>query len=155
MTIEIDIDIERERIKCVFGLGGGELFQPNDDFLDEWDGVIAHWFEGVPDYATELRHLDEARTATIDCMFGIPEAPKGWKQVASFRTSGERECWWCAGGAEDGNEDEREGCQLCEGDGLTYIGEGWCEVVYSRPTDGLLILGGRLPVALKTRSSRS
>ena len=131
----IDIDIERERIQCAFGLGGGELHEAHADFPDEWDGVLAYWYEGVPDYATELRDLDEARTALIDCMFGFPSPPEGWKQVASFSSSGEAECWWCAGGAGDatGNEDERDRCKLCEGDGVVYIGDGWCEVVYVRP----------------------
>ena len=124
-----EIDIERERIQCVFGLGGGELHEAHADFPDEWDGVIAWWYEGVPDYATELGDLDDgARTAIIDCMFGFPESPEGWKRVASFSSSGERDCWWCGDGT--GNEDERDVCQLCEGDGVVYLGEGWCEVVY-------------------------
>ncbi len=84
----------------------------------------------MPDYAAELRHHDEARTAILNCLFGIPEPPPGWKQVAAFTASGEASCWWCGDGT--GNEDERDGCKLCEGDGLIYLGAGWCEVVYER-----------------------
>lgn len=134
----IEIDIERERIQCVFGLGGGELHEPHADFPDEWDGPegIAYWYEGVPDYVSlgelALDFDDEARTAITDCLFGFPEPPEGWKRVASFSSSGEAACWWCAGdaGGGTGNEDERDGCQLCEGDGAIYLGEGWCEVVF-------------------------
>ena len=125
-----DIDLDRERIACVFGLGGGELHVPHPEFRDEWDGPkgIAHWYEGVPDYATDLADLDDARTAILDCMFGVPEPPPGWKVVASFASSGEAECW-CG---EGGGDDDREECPLCEGDGIIYIGDGWREVVMVR-----------------------
>lgn len=33
-----DIDLERERIDCVFGFGGGELHLPNNRYPDDWDG---------------------------------------------------------------------------------------------------------------------
>ena len=35
-----DIDIDRERIACVFGLGGGELHEPHPEFPDPagWEG---------------------------------------------------------------------------------------------------------------------
>jgi hypothetical protein len=128
------IDLDRERVACVFGLGGGELHQAHPDFPDEWDGLIAYWYEGQPHYAAlpdlGLDHDDEVRTAILDCLFGHPESPPGWRRVASFRSSGERECWWCGDGT--GNEEHREHCRLCEGDGLIYLGEGWCEVVYAR-----------------------
>ena len=37
---------------------------------------------------------------------------------------------WCGEGAEDeaGDENERDACKLCEGDGV-YLGDGWYEVV--------------------------
>ena len=72
----------------------------------------------------------EIRTAILHCLFGCPEAPDGWTRVASFGSSGEAECWWCAQGAGDGGQPED--CKLCEGDGVVYIGEGWAEVVYRR-----------------------
>lgn len=168
-----EIELERERVACVFGLGGGELNTPHPDFPDSegWDGPdgIAHWYNGVPEYATELRDahevecehcggdgidpdtgdecevcdgrgdLDvEVRTAILDCMFGFPEPPAGWERIASFSSSGEASCWWCAAGAVDdgnGNGVAKTTCPLCEGDGLVYIGDGWREVVYaSDPT---------------------
>ena len=123
-----DIDLERERVACAFGLGGGELHVADERFPDEWDGLVAYWYEGVPEYASELRHLDGARTALMCSMFGLPEPPTGWVQVASFSSSGEAACWWCGNGT--GNEADRPGCKLCEGDGLVYLGDGWSEVVY-------------------------
>ncbi len=120
------IDLDRERVACVFGLGGGELHEPHPDFRDEWDGVVAYWYEGVPEYATELGHLEGARTAILDCLFGCPPPPEGWKQVASYSSSGEAQCWWCEGTGE-GSE---EPCSLCEGDGYVYLGDGWREVVF-------------------------
>lgn len=65
-----DADPERARVACVFGLGGGELHVADERFPDEWDGHIAYWYDGVPEYAGELRHLDDARTAIICCLFG-------------------------------------------------------------------------------------
>jgi hypothetical protein len=138
-----ELELERERVVCVFGLGGGELHQPHPDFRDEWDGPdgIAHWHEGVPEYASELKHLGNARTAIIDCLFGVPDPPEGWRQVASFTSSGERECWWCAAGPVDdgnasGNGVAKTACPLCEGDDFVYIGDGWREVVYRRVVEG-------------------
>ena len=131
-----DIDIEREQVACVFGLGGGELHVADDRFPDEWDGLLAYWYDGVPEYVSAsepgIDPDDDVRTAIHCCMFGYPDAPEGWVQVASFTSSGERECWWCAEGAGDGtgSEEARGDCQLCEGDGVVYLGEGWCEVVY-------------------------
>jgi hypothetical protein len=101
----------------------------------------------VPDYATELGDLDEARTAILCCLCGCPEPPDGWTQVASFSSSGERECWWCGPGSDwDGTVEQdrtREAdpitptgyrgkldCPVCEGDGHVYLGDGWCEVVF-------------------------
>ena len=127
-----DLDLDRERIACVFGLGGCELHEADGRLPDEWDGPggIAYWYDGAPAYAAELGDLDEARTAILDCLFGFPDPPPGWQRVASFSSSGERECWWCGNGT--GNEGERDACKLCEGDGLVHLGEGWCEVVLAR-----------------------
>ena len=78
-----------------------------------------------------LGHQDrEVRTAILECLFGEPDAPEGWERIASFTSSGEAECWWCGPGT--GNEDERDECKLCEGDGLIYLGEGYAEVIFRR-----------------------
>ena len=157
MTDRNDSDLDRQRIECVFGLGGGELHAAHPDFPGDagWDGPdgIAYWYEGVPDYLSldelGLGHDDEVRTAIIDCLFGHPDPPDGWEQAASFTSSGERECWWCGSGTDwDGSIEQdraREAdpltptgyrgnpaCKLCEGDGVVYLGDGWAEVVYRR-----------------------
>ena len=133
-----DIDLEREQIQCVFGLGGGELHVADERFPDEagWDSPdgIAYWHEGVPEYVSldelGLTFDDEVRTAILCGVYGLPDPPEGWEFVRAFTTSGECECWWCGSGT--GNEDQREECKLCEGDGYVYIGEGWAEVVYRK-----------------------
>lgn len=81
-----------------------------------------------------MGHLDlEVRTAIICCIFGFPAPPEGWTQVASYSSSGERECWCCGVDAVGDEEDhEPDGCELCAGDGYVYLGDGWAEVVYRR-----------------------
>lgn len=54
-----------------------------------------------------------------------PEQARGKRRVASYVAS-ERECPWCGTGT--GNEDARESCDLCEGEGLLYHGEIGCYV---------------------------
>lgn len=142
-------EVERIQVECVFGLGGGELHIPHPRFPDEWDGSIRYWYEGPPEYyEAELRHLgdEEYRTAIQDCMYGQPDVPVGWKLIAQFRSSGERECWWCRPGTDwDKSEDQAQTpggtntgyrgdpkCQLCEGSGYVYLGDGMCELVYRR-----------------------
>lgn len=132
MTAPKDIDLEREKVACLFGLGGGELHVADVRVPDEWDGAVAYWYSGVPEYATELRDLEDARTAIVCCLFGFPEPPTGWEQVAVFSSSGEAACWWCGEGT--GNEADRPTCKLCGGDGLVYLGDGWCEILYGRRT---------------------
>lgn len=116
-------ELERIEIENVFCLGGGELA------TEEWEG-FRYWYEGAPEYATEYTHdFDHTyRTVLADCMFGAPDAPDGWEQVASYASSGEADCWWCGEGT--GNEDQRKDCPLCEGGGYVYIGDGWAEVVF-------------------------
>ena len=41
-------DIEREAVEMVFGLGGGELHEHNENFPDEWDERFQYWYEGKP-----------------------------------------------------------------------------------------------------------
>lgn len=125
-----DTMIERQQIEVVFGLGGGELADPPDpQFPDEWDGVFAYWYEGPPEYCARdyADHWDrEYRTAIVYELFGRAATPDGWERVAYFVSSGENDCW-CEGDAD---------CPVCEGDGLVYIGDGHCEVVYRRIEDG-------------------
>ncbi len=138
-------DLERERIACVFGLGGSELHEADDRFPDSegWDGPegIAYWYEGAPEYVSpsdlglDLDSCGEVRTAIVCCTFGHPSPPEGWEQVATFSSSGEAPCWCCGAGTAhddegDKDDDDTEGCKLCNGDGLIYLGDGWHEIVY-------------------------
>ena len=129
--------LETARIAEVFGLTGGEL-------ADEvWTETAAHevsgtlyevkshwWYEGVPAWA-EADYVDspyEYRTMVRDCLFGNPPARLSgkWEFVAAYQSSGETECHHRDAGIADAN------CQLCEGDGFVYLGDGWAEVVYRR-----------------------
>lgn len=114
--------LERERVEVVFRLTGGELHDRHPKFPDEWDDVFAYWYEGTPEYAEDLDDTD-CRTAVVDCLYGFPDVPEGWEQVAAFSSSGETQCL-CEGGEPE--------CPLCEGDGTVYLGDGWHEVVYRR-----------------------
>jgi hypothetical protein len=152
--------IRRSQIEIVFALGGGELHVPHDQFPDPWVGLIEFWYLGAPNYAEELKgakritcpacggtgehdHDDgdcagcdgagtvtmEMRTAIQDCLFGFPDPPEGWERIAAYRSTGEAECWACGAGGE-GEPDPA--CQLCDGGGFVYLGDGWHEVVYRR-----------------------
>lgn len=116
-------------IEAVFALGGGEL---EDECFEEGGVTYLWWFEGVPEYAAREHREDRRRLVTvIACeIFGEAKAPEGWERVRAFRSSGETSCPWCGDGT--GNEDCRSACELCEGDGLVYLGEGWSEVVFAR-----------------------
>lgn len=152
-----EVDLGREKVACVFTLDGGELHRPHPNFPDEWDGPggVRHWYTGVPSYTEGLNgagrircrtcnsygdEVDcpacdgsgqvevEVRTAILNCIDGWPTPPRGWEQVASFSSSGEATCSWCASGvAPEGGV-----CKLCEGEGYIYIGDGWYEIVYRR-----------------------
>jgi len=180
MTHEMtEAQLERQQIECVFCLGGGELHEPDAKFPDEWDGIIAYWYEGAPEYAEEFKDCDYVACKACDgtgwtdpnkdsmeeedvctacdgysghnyavrtaIMYGHTyKAPKGWKQIGSFTTSGEAECWHCGPGTDwDGSEEQgnapsdactgyrgKPGCPLCEGSGHVYLGDGYAEVIY-------------------------
>lgn len=111
--------LERERLECLFSLGGGEL----NDKGDPW-GTARHWYEGPPEFANRDHQEAEYiyRTVLADVMFGFPDPPeRGWEQVAIYHSSGERECWHCGHGTDwDGSEDQEaalEVCDVCDGHG--------------------------------------
>ena len=126
-------DAEREHasVEAVFGLTGGEL---EDGPCPINDGGRTHryWYEGVPDYVRHEYRNERRRLLTVAAceLYGEVETPEGWERLASFSSSGETDCPWCGDGT--GNEDGREDCPLCEGDGLLYLGDGWSEVVFAK-----------------------
>lgn len=115
-----------QQLNCVFGLDGGELESK------KWCGRF--WYDGAPEYA-EQECLEtakkagfvypEIRTALEDRLYGADPCPRGWLQLASYRSSGEAQCW-CADSDSEGT------CKVCEGESTIYIGDGWFEVVYVR-----------------------
>jgi hypothetical protein len=126
-------DVEREHasVEAVFGLTGGELEDGPCPISGE-GRTYRYWYEGVPEYATSDYRDDRRRLITVAVceLYGEAEAPDGWERLATFDTSGETSCPWCGEGT--GNEDGRENCPLCEGDGLIYLGDGWREVVFAQ-----------------------
>ena len=142
--------IERLRIEAVFHLEG-ELHERHPEFLDEWDGVVAWWYDGVPEYAeSDFRDDDrEFRTAVVCEVYGQMTAPEGWERVESHSSSGETECPACGPGTDWDDSDEqalaqRRGavtntgyrgdpaCPLCEGSGYIYLGDGTREIIFAR-----------------------
>ncbi len=144
---EQDAAIEKERIEQVFGLTGGELetspwkcqSRENPELSIDREWSFAYWYEGVPEYAKrdfEDPHDGCHRTVVTECVFGAPPAvledeDGRWYRVQSYSSSGETQCSW------EGCEDAEENlpCKICEGEdehGCIYLGEGWCEVVYTQ-----------------------
>jgi hypothetical protein len=121
---------EHASVEAVFGLTGGEL---NDSPcpLDDGDHVHRYWYDGAPEYAASDYRNDSRRLVTlVACeLWGEVKVDQGWDRVASFTSSGEAACPWCGDGT--GNEEGREDCHLCEGDGLVYLGDGWREIVFA------------------------
>jgi hypothetical protein len=134
-------DAKREllMIEGVFGLTGGEL---NDSPcpLNDGDNVHRYWYDGAPEYAASDYRNDSRRLVTlVACeLWGEVKVDQGWDRVASFTSSGEAACPWCGDGVEGDEENaEEEGedlveCDLCEGDELVYLGDGWREIVFAK-----------------------
>lgn len=106
----------RREIETVFGFTGGELDR------GIWNRRKWH-YAGAPDWATRECEA-KAREAVgdnfelvtaIECrLYGTCPIGADWQEIACYISSGE-------------HVDSETGK-------ITYIGEGWCEVVYTRPT---------------------
>lgn len=153
-------ELDLERCACLFGVEVSDLEHEDhvQPVLDEYTDDDAarfpkYWYEGPPEWAEGDFSKDERnspsgryRTLIVACMDGKPQIPTGWRFVKLYRSAPERECAWC--GAGTGNEATHSTCQLCEGDGLLYWGEEWCEVVIEQPTFETFISGDRDAVFL-------
>lgn len=133
MTDQDEEQLDRARCACLFGIDEGELGD------EPWEG-FAYWYEGVPEWAADDFSRDERnspsgryRTVIRPLLSGARDmrVPEGWHLAKLYNSAPERECAWCGPGT--GNEDSRAECKLCEGDGLLYWGEEWCEVVLEQP----------------------
>ena len=132
--------IEIQQFAAFFGVCQSELasraqwHDDDDDNNDDFSAAPQLWYDGIPDWVdrryTDFDFFREYRTGCYgDVPYGIGPAPRGWRVVRSFARGGERECSWCGyGTGRDGPDPE---CQLCEGDGLIYLGSA-AEVVYER-----------------------
>jgi len=120
-------ELDKERIECVFCV---ELIE------ESWKG-FAYWYEGLPDYIRDPHDGYVYRTVIIQELWGKVATPEGWERHDAYTSSGEGECRWCGDGTEYHSEHDGHdpGCELCEGDGLVYLGNGWREVVIRMPED--------------------
>lgn len=66
MTALTEQDLDRARVEVVFGLGGGELHVVDPAWPDEWDGKIEWWYEGVPEYAVEMKNTGIVTCTTCE-----------------------------------------------------------------------------------------
>jgi len=144
-------EIHLEQVRMLAGeeydyAGEGDWFEgmPCIDGAPEWCELSPAARDG----------LDDTHAYRTVFAFGSPAAPKGWEKVVAYTHSGETACYcqhsaetehehewgheaagsngWpactnCAGSEEDHGH---QCCQLCDGDGLIYIGDGWCETIY-------------------------
>ena len=97
------------------------------------DGKVWLGFDHAPEWAcnrdSEWWRWDGEYITVLD-LTGVgcldaPDNARGKRKVYSYVT-GERGCPWCGPGT--GEEDSREDCDLCEGEGLLYQGEIVCHV---------------------------
>ena len=131
MTDLTETQLDRARCAALFGVDEGDLGD------EPFDGH-AYWYEGVPEWAEGHFSRDERhspsgryRTLIVACVDDKPTVPEGWRLVRLYHSASERDCAWCGTGT--GNEASRSTCRLCEGDGLLYWGEEWCEIVIEQP----------------------
>jgi hypothetical protein len=89
------------------------------DHAPEWAcNHESPWYRYDVDYITVL---DLTGVGCLDA----PDKARGKRKVFSYIES-ERPCPWCGDGI--GEEEGREDCDLCEGEGLLYQGEIVCHV---------------------------
>ena len=89
------------------------------DHAPEWScNRDSDWWRWDGEYITVLD------LTGVGCL-NAPDKARGKRKVYSYIAS-ERECSWCGDGT--GEEDGREDCDLCEGDGYLYQGEIVCHV---------------------------
>lgn len=132
--------LENERIAAVFGRCVSEIEAQSLRYhADEHGEAQYHsaWAAGAPEWLDGInRHGLEWLTLFYTCCsYGVDAPPaividdELWILEGTYASSGEVECPWCGSGT--GNEHERATCELCEGDGLIYLGP--CgEAVYWR-----------------------
>lgn len=128
--------IERSNVKACFGLDGGELRGPGEAF-----GAHRYWYDGTPEWCTgrdghfTSEQGDSGRyrtivTVVIGDTVDASDIPEGWRYVAHYRSCSEVTCNACSGTDE---HDEADTCPYCEGGGVQWLGDEWCEIVVERP----------------------
>lgn len=78
-----------------------------------------------PDWLSEHEKSADPEVVVVvhNGVYGLPKLPVVYREHSRYTVSGEAECY-CDSEEE---EEEEEKCELCEGEGLVYIGEGWTQ----------------------------
>ena len=120
--------LDMERAMVLMGIWG------ETQSVSEWNGYAYAEESWVPD-GSDIPSEDRHDCVTVlEYGFGEIEAPEGYKVVLDWQ-AGEHSCPWCGDGTGDDDEgrseeERRESCELCEGDGVIYQGEEARVVVF-------------------------
>lgn len=123
---------QREKLALAHIVDVGD-YNPHNFRRYTIDGKIWLGFDHAPEWTCN-RDFDwwrwDGEYITVLSLIGrgcidAPDKARGKRKVYSYIAS-ERSCPWCGDGT--GEEDGREECDLCEGDGLLYYGEIVCHV---------------------------
>lgn len=147
--------------ECYCNDAPGEGAQPlvmlrkRGDASSEFKAI--HWMDGAPDYFDDIRHAikrhkiigaDASAYLPGECLTILDTGPMPdvlfdtdgeyrWHLIGDFAVNPEAECGWCGPGTEA--HDEHNGpdpkCEMCEGDGVIDIGDGYAEWCYIRVLD--------------------
>lgn len=111
-------ELERERLALVFCRCQSEV-----EISTEGEFRGGFVCDDQPEWLSESDKCEDPDAITLlqNGIYTFPRLPVGWVEHSHHMTSGERECF-CA--TDDGPDPD---CELCEGDGLVYLGEGWAE----------------------------
>lgn len=129
---EAESEADRLTLEWMYGLaqGGYSLHRVTEANWPELVGQAGYVFEGAEDGMSD--HNSAVETYMSFVGYGYPvisefpatiegtdeDDPGVWELEKVYNASDEIECPWCGTGT--GNEDSREDCDMCDGDGLLH-----------------------------------
>lgn len=123
---EMDSEADRITMAWMLGLaqGGYSLHRVTEQNWPELSGKALYVFEGAEDGMSDQPHGDYmsfvgmSYPVTTEFPSQISGDDEVWELEKVYNMVPEIECPWCGTGT--GNEDSRDECEMCEGDGLLY-----------------------------------
>lgn len=123
---EADSEGIRLSLEWMLGLaqGGYSLHQVTQQNWPELVGEASFFFEGAEDGMSDHHHeeymsfVGYSYPVTTEFPPKITGNDEVWELEKVYNMTDEIECPWCGTGT--GNEDSRDDCKMCEGDGLLY-----------------------------------